>query len=220
MPKLSTNSGIMIQDPDSPISEAFRSLRFNLDYFLDHELKTITITSADRGEGKTTMALNLAIAAAQVGRKVLLLDANLRNPSIHLSFDEDNIRGLTSFLTGQNSAKEIVRKTYIDNLSIIMSGPILPNPAEMLASKAMGSLLTELKREYDMIIVDAPSILPLTDGKIVAAKCDGVLLVVRSGKLKQSAAKRVKEELVLTKSKLIGVILNRINKRDAEVFFQ
>jgi capsular exopolysaccharide synthesis family protein len=220
MPKLSTNSGIMIQNPDSPISEAFRSLRFNLESIVDREMKTITITSAGKGEGKTTTALNLAVASAQIGKKVLLIDADLRNPSIHLSFGVDNTSGLTSFLTGQRSAKEIIRETHVDNLSIIMSGPILPNPAELLASKAMSSLLTELKRDYDMIIMDAPSILPLTDAKIIAAKCDGVLLVVGYGKLKQNVAKRVKEELVRTKAKLIGVVLNRMNNQDAEAYFQ
>lgn len=219
MSKPSTNSGIMIQNPDSPISEAFRSLRFNLESVQDHDLKTITITSAGRGEGKTTTALNLAVASAQTGRKVLLLDADLRNPSIHLSFGMDNTKGLTNFLTGQSSAREIIRDAYLDNLSIITSGPILPNPADLLASKALSSLLTELKRDYELIIIDAPSILLLTDAKIIAAKSDGVLLVVRHGKVKQNTAKRVKEELILTKSKLIGVVLNRMNNRDAESYF-
>jgi capsular exopolysaccharide synthesis family protein len=218
MPKPSINSGMLIQNPDSPISEAFRSLRFNLESIVDREMKTITITSAGQGEGKTTTALNLAVASAQIGRKVLLLDADLRNPAIHLSFGMDNINGLTNFLTGQSSAKEIIREAYLDNLSIITSGPLLPNPAELLASNALSSLLTELKRDYELIIVDAPSILPLTDAKIIAAKCDGVLLVVGYGKLKQNVAKRVKEELVLTKAKLIGVVLNRMNNQDA--YFQ
>jgi capsular exopolysaccharide synthesis family protein len=208
----------MIQNPDSPISEAFRSLRFNLEAIVDREMKTITITSAGKGEGKTTTALNLAVASAQIGKKVLLLDADLRNPSIHLSFGMDNTSGLTNFLTGQCSAKEIIREAYLDNLSVITSGPLLPNPAELLASKALSSLLTELKRDYELIIVDAPSILSLTDAKIIAAKCDGVLLVVGYGKLKQNAAIRVKEELVRTKAKLVGVVLNRMNDRDA--YFQ
>jgi capsular exopolysaccharide synthesis family protein len=216
MSKPSTNSAIMIQNPDSPISEAFRSLRFNLESVQDHDLKTITITSAGRGEGKTTTALNLAVASAQSGRKVLLLDADLRNPSIHLSFAMDNNIGLTNFLTGQSSAKEIIRDAYLDNLSIITSGPILPNPSELLASKALSSLLTELKRDYELIIMDAPSILPLTDAKIIAAKCDGILLVVGYGKVRQNVAKRVKEELLLTKAKLIGVVLNRMR----EVYIQ
>jgi capsular exopolysaccharide synthesis family protein len=220
MPKLSTKSGILIQNPDSPVSEAFRSLRFNLDYFLDQELKAIAITSAGQGEGKTTMALNLASASAQIGRKVLLIDTDLRSPSIHFSFGEDNDSGLTSFLTGQLSAREIVRETYIDNLSIILSGPILPNPADLLASNAMSSLLTEMKRNYDLIILDAPSILPLTDAKIITSKCDGVVLVVGYGKLKRHAAKRVKEELALTKAKLIGVVLNRMKNQEVAAYFQ
>lgn len=220
MPKPFTNSAIIMQtNPGSPTSEAYRSLRFNIECSVfDRGVQTITITSANRGEGKTTTALNLAVAYTQIGKKVILLDADLRNPSIHLAFGEDNSRGLTSFLTNQSGSNEIIRKTYVENLSIIMSGSKPSNPSELLLSKQMNSLLAELKQSYDLIIVDTPPILTLTDAKIMAAKCDGVLLVVEYGKVKRNIAKKVKEELMLSKAKLMGVVLNKINSQDAEAF--
>lgn len=220
MPKPFTNSAITMQiNPGSPTSEAYRSLRFNIECSVfDRGVKTITITSSNRGEGKTTTALNLAVAYTQIGKRVILIDADLRNPSIHLTFGEDNSRGLTSFLTKQSAANEIIKETYVENLSIIMSGPIPPNPSELLASKQLNSLLDELKMSYDLIIVDTPPILTLTDAKIMAAKCDGVLLVVEYGKVKRNVAQQVKEELMLSKAKLMGVVLNKINRQDAEIF--
>jgi capsular exopolysaccharide synthesis family protein len=207
----------MQNNPNSPTSEAYRSLRFNIEFSaFDREVKTIAITSANRGEGKTTTALNLAAAYAQIGMKVILLDADLRNPSIHLAFGGDNSRGLTSFLTNRNAMKEITQESYIENLSTITSGPIPSNPAELLASKQMNLLLDELKKNYDLIIVDTPPILTLTDAKIMAVKCDGVLLVMAYGKVKLKAAKQVKEELMLAKAKLMGVVMNKINRKDAE----
>jgi capsular exopolysaccharide synthesis family protein len=207
----SNKSAIIMQiNPNSLTSEGYRSLRFNIEFSAtDRKIKTITITSANRGEGKTTIALNLAVAYAQIGKKVVLLDANLRTPSIHLAFGGDNSRGLTNYLTKRSAASEIIQESYIENLSFIMSGPIPTNPSELLASEQMNLLLAELKMNYDMIIVDTPAVLSLTDAKIMATKCDGVLLVVEYGKLKQNVAKRVKEELLLTKATLMGVVMNK-----------
>jgi capsular exopolysaccharide synthesis family protein len=218
MPKPSTNSASIMQiNPNAPSSEAYRALRLNIEFSVfDREVKTITVTSANRGEGKTTTALNLAVAYAQLGKRVILLDADLRNPSIHLAFGGDNSRGLTNYLTNKNAMNEITQESHVQNLSTITSGPIPPNPAELLASKQMNSLLAQLKMNYDMIIVDTPPVLTLTDAKIMAAKCDGVLLVLEYGKVKRNAAKKVKEELMLAKAKLMGVVLNKINKKDAE----
>lgn len=220
MPQPSNKSAIIMQNyPNSPTAEAYRSLRFNIEFSVfDREVKTIAITSANRGEGKTTTALNLAVANAQIGKKVILLDADLRKPSIHLTFGGDYNKGLTNFLANHSAANEIIRDSYIDNLSIIKSGPIPSNPSELLASKQMNSLLDELKQNYDLIIVDTPPILMLTDAKILAAKCDGVLLVIEYGKVKRKAAQKVREELMLAKSNLIGVVLNKIKNQDEEAY--
>ncbi|MNI07781.1 Tyrosine-protein kinase YwqD [compost metagenome] len=221
MPKPSTSAAMLMQiNPTSPISEAYRSLRFNVECLgLDQEVKTITITSASQGEGKTTTAINLAVAYAQNGKRVILLDADLRNPSIHLAFGRDNSKGLTSYLINQSSKSEIISDSHIDNLSVIMSGPTPPNPSELLSSKAMNSLLAQLKQDYDLVIIDSSSVLTLTDAKIMAAQCDGVLLVVRYGKVKRHTAKKVKEELILAKARLMGVVMNRMNNQDTEAYF-
>jgi capsular exopolysaccharide synthesis family protein len=209
MPKPSTKTAIIMQvNPSSVTSEAYRSLRFNTDF--DNKLKTISITSAGRGEGKTTTALNLAVAYARSGNKVMLLDADLRRPSIHYKFGGDNSRGLTNFLANQSSINEIIQESSIENLSTIMSGPVPANPSELLASKQMASLLDYLKLNYDMIVVDTPPILTINDAKIMAAKCDGVLLVVEYGKVKRNTAKKVKDELMLARANLLGVVLNKM----------
>ncbi|WP_028550860.1 CpsD/CapB family tyrosine-protein kinase [Paenibacillus sp. UNC451MF] len=216
----STKSEIMMEtNPGSLASESYRSLRFNMETFaLDQGIQTVSLTSAGRGEGKTTTALNVATAYAQIEKRVLLIDADLRNPSLHYTFGGDNSKGLSSYLMHQSTLDEIIAPTNIQNLSVIPAGAVPTNPAELLASKAMKQLLEEVKPRYDMIFIDSSSVLSLTDGKIVAAQCDGVLLVVDHGKLKRQAAKKVKEELELAKAKLLGVVFNKVNPKNAELF--
>ncbi len=163
--------------------------------------------------------LNLAIAYAQAGKNVVVVDADLRKPAVHLAFGLENKLGLTNFLANQTEWNPIIKQTHIDHLSIITSGPLPQSPTEFLASKRMNSLLAELKQNYDMVLIDTPSALMLSDAKIVASKCDGVLLVVEYGKVKRAAAKRVKEELAHVKAKLLGVVLNKISIKDAEAYF-
>lgn len=212
---------IMMQlHPNSLVAEAYRALRFNIEFSVsDREVKTIAITSVSRGEGKTTTALNLATAYAQAGKKVILIDADLRNPSAHLAFSDDNRKGLTNILAGQNGTSEVIIETNVQNLSFLAAGPLLLNPSELLASKQMNELLKELKQSYDIIVVDTSPVLPIMDGKIIAAKCDGILLVVEFGKLKRKVAKKVKEDLILAKADLIGVVVTKIKNKDARVFY-
>lgn len=220
MPKQSTNAPSLMQmHLDAPVSEVYRSLRFNIECSVfGREAKMITITSSSRGEGKTTTAVHLAVAYAQIGKKVLLLDADLRNPSIHHAFGESNARGLTNYLVDHYGTKELIRNTPVDNLSILTSGPVPQNPSGLLASKQMDALLAELREAYDMVIVDTTSILNITDAKIIATKSDGVLLIVEYGKVKRGVAKKVKEELQLANVKLIGVVLNEIKSNYAEAY--
>jgi capsular exopolysaccharide synthesis family protein len=220
MAKPSNSSTVVMQiNPDSPTSEAYRSLRFNIESSILHDgIKAIAITSANRGEGKTTTALNLAVAYAQIGKKVLLLDGDLRKPSIHITFGGDSSRGLTSYLTNQSTINEIIHESYVENLSFIISGAIKLGPSELLASEKMNLLLTDLRQNYDLIIIDTPPALMLTDAKVIASKCDGVLLVLEYGKVKRHEAKKLKEELLLAKVKLIGVILNKINNNVEEAY--
>ncbi|WNR43819.1 CpsD/CapB family tyrosine-protein kinase [Paenibacillus roseipurpureus] len=222
MRRPSTNTSHAVMTPILPNSmalEAYRSLRFNIECSVfGRDAKTISITSSSRGEGKTTTAVHLAVAYAQIGKKVLLLDADLRNPSIHFVFDMENRRGLTNYLEGQATRHEIVRETIVDHLSFISGGPLTQNPSGLLASQRMDTLLAELSEEYDVIIVDTPSLLTISDAKIMATKCDGVLLIIEHGQLKRNVAKKVKEELALANAKLIGVVLNEVTNHPANAY--
>ncbi|WP_282937474.1 CpsD/CapB family tyrosine-protein kinase [Paenibacillus sp. RC67] len=220
MSTLSNRADILMEtSPASLASESYRALRFNMESFvLAQGIRTVSVTSAGRGEGKTTTVLNLATAYAQIEKKVLLIDADLRNPSIHHTFGAAQSKGLSHYLMNQATLNEIIVQTPVHNLSVIQAGAVPSNPAELLASSAMRQLLEELKQRYDMIFIDSSCVLSLTDGKMVAAQCDGVLLVVEHGKLKRQVAKKVNEELELAKVKLLGVVYNKISAKHAELF--
>ncbi|UQZ85676.1 Tyrosine-protein kinase YwqD [Paenibacillus konkukensis] len=219
MPKPSNSEIIMEQNPSSAASEAYRSLRFNVEASaFDDGIKTVTITSAARGEGKSTTALNLAFAYAQIGKKVVLVDADMRQPSLHRTLGEEGSRGLSGYLSAYCSMNEIVQETHVKNLSVITAGAVPPSPADLLASHEMVLLLEALKRNYDMVFIDTPPVLSLTDAKIMASQCDGVLLVVEYGKVKRNVAKKVKEELALAKAKLLGIVMNKISGQAAEAY--
>lgn len=217
MPRAAANSKmIMLANPESPISEVYRTLKLNIEFSgFDRELKTIAITSANHGEGKTTTSLNLAAAYAKAGKKVILVDADLRKPSVHAALHHDNSVGLTNYLAGMNAANEIIKHSQVDNLSVITSGPIPPNPSELLASERMAALLNELKRHFDAVLIDTPPALSLTDARIVATKCDGALLVVDQGKLKRTAAKKLNDDFAHLKINLLGIVFNKMNSKDA-----
>lgn len=209
----------MHTNPGSPQSDAYRTLRINIEFSAaGREIKTLAITSAYRSEGKTTTALNLAVAYAQVGMKVLLIDADLRKPSIHQAFGMHNSIGLTSVLSRRNKVDEAVRETDIENLSVLPSGPVPVNPSELLASKLLEAVLGELKPKFDVILIDTSPALSIMDARIVAAKSDGVLLVMEYHKVKREEAARLKEDLASVKANILGVALNKINNRDSEPY--
>lgn len=207
-------------NPKSPISEAYRTLRTNIQFSaIDEDLRVLMLTSAGPGEGKSTTALNLAVTYAQAGKKVVLVDADLRKPTVHHSFMKTNRWGLTNILTNQLSLNESILETDIENLYIISSGPIPPNPSEILASKRMTTFLEELKNVFEMIIIDTPPALAVTDAQIVSTKCDGVVLVIDSGKVKREAAMKAKAQLEHVKARILGVVLNNKNRDDAEAYY-
>lgn len=183
--------------PKSPTAEQYRTLRSNIQFSnVDKDIKSIVMTSSGPGEGKSTTAANLAIVYAQQGSKVLLVDADLRKPTAHYSFKLENFIGFTSILTKNTLLKESVQSTEIPNLSVLTSGPIPPNPSELLASIQMKKLLQEMKEEFDFIILDTPPTLAVTDAQILANQADGTILVVSSGKAEKSSAIRAKELLI------------------------
>ncbi|HZJ76120.1 MAG TPA: CpsD/CapB family tyrosine-protein kinase [Oscillospiraceae bacterium] len=202
---------IVHTNPKSPISEAYRTLRTNIQFSsLDKPVKTIVITSAGPGEGKTTSATNLAITMAYSGSKVLLVDADLRKPVLHRIFGISNQFGLTSVLVSELNYKERILPTYIEGLEILPVGVIPPNPSELLASNKMKQLLSEAREDYDFILIDTPPAAVVTDASILAAIADGTILVCSSGQVPIEGAIRAKELLENVNANIIGVILNKI----------
>jgi len=208
---------ITLFEPRSPISEAYRSLRTNIDFSsVDEKLQVILITSAGPGEGKSTTIGNLAITYAQAERKVLLIDADMRKPTEHHTFEVSNRNGLSTILSQQSTLDNSIQKTNIPNLFVITSGPIPPNPAEMMASKRMEDLLSELRGRFDTILIDSPPLLAVTDAQIISTKCDGVILVMEQGKVKKDIAQKAKSGLDKVGARILGVVINSVKRKKGE----
>ena len=197
-------------DPKSPISEQYRTIRTNVLFSsVDEEIRTLMVTSSGPGEGKSTTAANLAVVFAQQGKTVLLIDADLRKPTVHYTFNLINTIGLTSVLTNQSSLREAVQKSDESKLYILPSGPIPPNPSELLGSKAMQQFIIEKAlEEFDIVIFDTPPVLAVTDAQILANLCQGTLLVASSGSTEKDNLVKTKELLSATKGKILGIVLN------------
>ncbi len=197
--------------PRSPVSEAFRALRTNLEYSsIDSPLRSILVTSAGESEGKTTVATNLAIVLAQSGKKVLLLDSDMRRPNVHAQFNIHNRVGLSDLVRGKLTQEHVVRTLpEVKNLDIITSGGLPPNPAELLGSERMRSILEELKSIYDVIVLDSPPML-VSDAQILSTRIDGLIYVIVPGNTHNVAAKRPLEELQRINANILGVVMNRI----------
>jgi len=209
-------------DPKSPISEQYRTIRTNIQFSsIDREIRSIMITSTAPGEGKSTTAANLAVVFAQQNRKVLLVDADLRKPTVHYTFNLTNTFGLTSVLTRQVELKEAVNGSIVPNLFVMTSGPIPPNPAELIGSNGMDQFLEDVKKVFDVIIFDTPPVLAVTDAQVLANKCDGTILVTYSGKTEIEHVIKAKESLLNAKGKLLGAVLNgkKIQKSDGYYYY-
>lgn len=206
---------ITVAHPKSPISEQFRTIRTNINFMaIDKPIKTLAMTSANVSEGKSTVTDNLAVVWAQTGQKVLLIDSDLRRPTLHATFNKSNQQGLTTILTsGTNSVdlRQIIQESGVDNLDILTAGPIPPNPAELLNSQRMKTLLDTVKSIYDMVIVDVPPMLEVTDTQILSRSLDAVVLVVKQGQTQKLAIKRSVELLRLAKANLLGYVMNDVN---------
>jgi capsular exopolysaccharide synthesis family protein len=208
------NIFIVQNDPKSPISEAFRTLRTNIKFSsLDKPIKVLLVTSPIPEAGKSSISINLALTMAQDKYKVILVDSDLRKPTIHKIFQQDNKTGLTNILVEDKKIKEVMRKmSDVDpNLYFIPSGPIPPNPSELLGSNRMKELLTELQEQADFIIFDSPPVIAVTDALVLATQVDGVVLVLDFGEVTRDAAKQTKELLEKVKANILGVVLNKID---------
>lgn len=210
-----SNHLVVHKDPKSVGSEAFRTLRTNLQFASpDKPLKTILMTSTGPGEGKSTVMANLAIAFAQSGHNTLLVDCDLRRPNVHKIFGLQNRIGLTSHLVGEVEREQVVIDVGISNLTVIPAGPIPPNPSEILGSNAMKEFVARVKTKYDMVLLDAPPVVAVTDAQILSPLADGVLLTIASGQTPTELALHAKSLLQRAKANILGVVLNRINPED------
>lgn len=206
----SLNSLITLSDPRSPAAEAFRTLRTNI-YFssLDRTLQTLVVTSAAPSEGKSTVLANLAVAMAQGDRTTILVDADLRRPTLHEIFGLKNDVGLTSLFIDKKSAIEpALQDVGVANLQILTSGPLPPNPAEVLGSQRMLDVIENLKQHADIVLFDAPPVMAVTDASVLGTRVDGVLLVINSGHTRREHAKRAKAQLEKLNIRVVGAVLN------------
>lgn len=210
---------ITVTQPKSPVAEQYRTIRTNIEFMaVDREIQAILVTSATQGEGKSTTSSNLAVAYAQQGKKVLIIDTDMRRPTVHYTFRVANGLGLSSLLTRQAEKEKAILPTKIDNLSILTAGPIPPNPAELLSSRAMEHLVAQLREEFDIIIFDAPPLLQVADSRITSKLTDGVVLVVGCTTSDRQRVLKAKEQLELAEAKILGVVLNRRELTDDSAY--
>ncbi|HHV96818.1 MAG TPA: CpsD/CapB family tyrosine-protein kinase [Clostridiaceae bacterium] len=213
----------LLGDLNVPAEEAYKTLRTNI-RFCDviNKIKTITVTSCIPGEGKTTTVLNLAISMAKTGMKTLVADVDLRRPMTTKIMGINSRLGITSYLTGDAEIDDIVHSTVIENLYLIPSGPIPPNPAELLSSEKFAEFTKDIKErdfecingKFDIIIFDTPPLGSVIDGAILASQTDGTILVIKSKSVNYKLAQNVKEQLEKANATILGVVLNNVNTKD------
>jgi len=213
---------ITIKHPRSPISERFRSLRENVRFAsIDNELRTLVVTSPEPGVGKSTVVANLAAVFAQAGVNTILIDSDMRRPVQHTYFGTNNHYGLSDILFDQNiQLEELKLFTPIDNLRVITSGKLPPNPAELVASKRMKSFLAELKSHADLLIIDTPPVQVVTDALSIAPEMDGVLLIIQPGQTHVTAARQTLEQLKRAKAQILGVVLNPLDLKRSQYAYR
>ena len=203
---------ITLTNPRSPISEAYRTLRTNIEFSsFEKQLHTLVVTSASPEEGKSTTLANLAVTMAQAGKKVILVDCDLRRPSQHMVFGLRNDRGLTSLMIADaDLANPPLQATAQESLQLLTTGPLPPNPSEMLGSKRMQEIIARLQELADVVIFDAPPILAVTDAAVLATRVDGVLLVINAGGTKREQMQKAHALLKKVNAPLIGAVLNNV----------
>lgn len=207
-----SESLVTLTNPRSPVSEAYRTLRTNLEFSsLDKPIKTIVVTSPGLGEGKSTTLANLAVTLAQAEREVILVDCDLRRPSQHEIFGLSNGVGLTTMVVDDGAMKDPpLLDTGVAGLRLLPSGPLPPNPSELVGSRRMAEIIGVLGERSDIALFDAPPIVAVTDAAVLASRVDGVLLVIKAGATKRDHAQRANALLEKVNAHLLGVVLNNI----------
>ena len=198
---------VTITDPRSPASEAYRTLRTNLSFYsLDKPLRTLVVTSPAAGEGKSTTIANLAVTMAQSGRRTILVDTDLRRPTLHELFGAQMSPGLTDMIMAEAGDLPL-QKTEVENLWLLSSGAKPPNPADMLGAARMEQIIAQLAEQADIVLFDAPPVMAAADAAILGARVDGVLLVIQAGKTRRDHSERAREILEKSRARIVGAAL-------------
>lgn len=202
---------IAYNDLKNPATEAYRVIRTSIQFAqAGKELQTIALTSCTPNEGKSTTIANLAVVLTQAGKSVLLLDCDMRNPTVHKNFNLSNKVGLSSCISMGTALSDAVQKTSIEGLYALTGGVIPPNPSELLGSEQMKNVLQRAKEQYDYVLIDTPPVMPVTDALIVSRFVDGMILVIASAEVKVEMARDVKNQLVNAGANILGVVLNKV----------
>ena len=210
---------IVDKKPKSIAAEAYRTLRTNIQYSsFDKEYKTIVVTSSEPGEGKSTTSGNLALAISQGESKVLLIDCDLRKPSLHKLFRISNNYGLSDLLLHRKTMEDVAVK-YNEGLTVVPAGKIPPNPSEMLGSKAMGTFLDEMKKHFDYVVMDTPPLGAVTDAQVLSTKVDGTILVVKAGSTKKDVVMNSVNLIKKVNGNLIGTVLNGVEQHKNKYYY-
>lgn len=216
-----TERKVVLTDPrqhDYFYDEASKTLRTNI-RFTGMDTKTIVITSCFPNEGKSDVLFQLALEIGNMGNTVLIVDADIRNSRYITRYQvEQNVRGLSEYLSGQVGGSEIIYKTNFTGVDIIFSGPPAPNPSELLEQRAFALLLETMRDKYDYILVDTPPIGSLIDAAIAAKQCDGAILVIENERVSRSMAVKAKEQLEMSGCRLIGAVLNKVDIRSSRYY--
>lgn len=200
---------VTITSPRSAAAEAFRTLRTNIQFSsLDREIRVLLITSAGPQEGKSTVLANLAVSTAETGRQVLMVDCDLRRPSLHRLFGVASTPGFTNLLVEEDLASVAAQATSVPGLALLPCGPLPPNPSELLGSRRVDRVLQQLRERADLVLLDSPPVTAVSDAAVLATKVDGVILVVSAGKTRREAARRAKAQLEKVNARVLGVVLN------------
>lgn len=198
---------ITLADPRSPASEAYRTLRTNLIFSsLSEPIHTLVVTSPAPEEGKSTALANIAVTMAQGGKKTILVDCDLRRPSQHTIWGVEQEPGLTTMML-EDTARAPLREVGVENLRLLTSGPLPPNPADLLTSPRMDAVIERLKGEADFVLFDAPPVIAVTDAALLAAKLDGALLVIRAGHTRRDHAEQARDLLQRINVRIVGALL-------------
>lgn len=212
---------VVVNKPTSVVSEQFRTIRTNIQFsMVDETIRSIVVTSAGPASGKSTVASNLAATFASEDKRILLVDSDLRKPTVHKTFKVRNNDGLTTLLTDKTTdLEEVIYSTHTDGLFILTSGAIPPNPAELLSSNRMEEVKQEMLEHFDMVIFDTPPVLAVTDSQVLSTKVDGVLFVIPQGQANKDELHKSKDMLEKVNANILGAVMNRVNKSDDNYYY-